>query len=638
MAMEKQTRESRRREKAILFLLAACVVPVVVGLAWGPLHKTAPPGLAPPPPAALAPEPSFDSAVALGEEDQQYLMSLFLDSLKPSGPAAGDTAAPEACRRVVDRTVFVTLYAPDQRPLRASAREKSLQETVQVLARRVLSQEEFQKKGFDRTEQLRVRFDIVTEEQDLPLDRREQFALLGVGAPLGIVLRFEGRGHAFLPDDVAERSALSYMDMFEALSREAELLPGSWREKQCHASVLRAESFVNSAPGSSNCLSLLRGLPLIREAGIAQVRRSCRLAADYLVHTQREDGSFAAVFQAATGSPEAGGDLRSQARAVSALARFCSWQGEKDGPHITSCRGALAWLLRHVYAPKDVGIAFVRSSEGEAPSLRDSAAVLHALCAYRQAAGDETLDDLIARLGNFLLFSQQEDGSFGSVPAPGTDKATPPESPRPDWDSQAEAAGALALVYGELKAPQFLLGSRKALDYLKGQREVSEQLQSARSYVTAVRELSRFLPVEAYTQGVRTIVERLLEMQLTAEEAPTPDLAGGAMRAYPPLVGETAADLECFLGGWLIAASSNEAGTIAFSVVARPAALNAGRYLVQFQFLPENSYYLAEPVAALGGFRQQPGSNLITLESVQQALDGLRLLAQAMLVETRESK
>jgi len=53
------------------------------------------------------------------------------------------------------------------------------------------------------------------------------------------------------------------------------------------------------------------------------------------------------------------------------------------------------------------------------------------------------------------------------------------------------------------------------------------------------------------------------------------------------------------------------------------------------QYLPENSYYLPDPEAAAGGLREQIGSNIIRVQTLESALRGLTMLARLELQDIR---
>jgi len=331
---------------------------------------------------------------------------------------------------------------------------------------------------------------------------------------------------------------------------------------------------------------------------------------------------------------ETAASVTAQARATGSLLRFAAWQ--KEDNLLPACRRAIGQLVRQVYvSPQVPERAFVNPSQDVA-SLQDAAATLDALCAYRQVAQDKTWDDLIGRLGNLLLFLQREDGSFHAAYDSAAHKAVQSEGPT-DMASQADAAGALALAYGELNAPRLLLGAQKSLEYLSQQDLRPAGPEAGRRFVEAARELSVFLPVDRQMPQVWKVADALRDGQLSPEEVPAPDLAGGILHGYPPPVAETAADLEVFVSAWLLTGQRKDAESRAFGQRTWPAALAAARYLVQFQFTPENSYYLEDPGAALGGFRWQPGSNLVILEGVERGLDGLRLLAESFPLVPKES-
>jgi hypothetical protein len=117
--------------------------------------------------------------------------------------------------------------------------------------------------------------------------------------------------------------------------------------------------------------------------------------------------------------------------------------------------------------------------------------------------------------------------------------------------------------------------------------------------------------------------------QLSVQDAPSLDLVGGSLGAQPPHVADTAADLAGFASWWLLETATEHAKD------ARCASLNAARYIVQFQFSSENSYYLVDSESALGGFRNKPGGNLATLHCAAQALESLNLLEDAMMKEAK---
>jgi len=642
--MTRQTRETTRRELAALFLLAVLTVPVIVALAWGRLSPARRSGAVPMPAPgeALAPGPSAAGSPVLEKADQEYLMRLLLDSIRAleTSGAPPDTAnAPEACRRGEDMTVVASVYRPGRERVRAMAREGSLAESVGSVARLLVKEPAFAQAGPDRSALLRARIDVVTQQQDLPAEQREELALLKPGEPIGLALWSAGEPYLFLPGDVAERRADDHMEMLRLLGRDAGLPAGKWREKTYPMSILKTLSFLNTEPGKADCLDVVRGLPLVREVGLAEVARSCRLAGRFLHGVQQADGLFPREYDAGAEIFLPGSDVQGQAQAAAALGRLCTWR--EDEQCLEACRNALGWLVRRSFVPKDrPDMAYIlHSGKADEPAaLEDAAAALRAFCEYRAASGDRTWDDLARRLGNFLVFLQRDDGLFASAYDSRTGAAMAGADPRWDIVSQSDAAQALALAHRELGEPLFVLSAWKALDVLSSQQVPPGAGPGSARFVTAVRELSASLSPDTCMARFEECLEAMFEQQLTAEDAPAPDMIGATLSGFPPPLEETAADLEAFVSGWLLAASRDDPAAAELREKSKSAALLAARYLVQFQFLPENSYYVGNPEAAEGGFRRCPGSNLVTLRSVWRSLDALSLLAQAMLAEYEEGK
>jgi hypothetical protein len=474
---------------------------------------------------------------------------------------------------------------------------------------------------------------------------RRQLVEVKLAAPLGVVVWQGERPCVLLPADVADADVGNHREMLEAVCRMAALSPIAWRDEKRLLTLIRTDSFVNSAPGGACPVPLVRGLPLLREPGLAQTTRSCELAADYLTRVQDQIGRFPLERDATSGIPTEGEDPCAQSAAAAALARFSATLAGDDAERksrrercIKACKTTLADLANMAFVPSaQPELAFVKeggSSVG-APSPADTAAVLIAFCEYRRATDDRAWDPMIVRLANFLVTCQDESGAFRQ-PVAEEGAAQGAQVPALDIAAQAGGARALALSYGAVNRPEFLLGARKALDRLSADAEAMKTADAARGFVVALRDLSPHLPPGPYLPRVREALETLVERQLRVEDCPAPDLAGGTLRAFPQSVDETAADMEAFVSGWLVNRTYGKESNYFLDECLWQAALGAGRYVMQFQFLPENSYYLADADSALGGLRHFPGRNVATLQGTQHGLDALSLLSQAMTLRMQD--
>jgi len=623
--MGEQGAKKRSSEAAALFVLVVLGVPVVVALGWGrlPWPARGARGAATP----RAQKPAFRP---LDSQEQSYLArSLFdaMTALDHEQPLPQARDVPAGCRQE-GFPLFVTLYGADRGSLRARAQSGALAESTRAAARRLLDDPACVARGLHLTGKARVRFDIVVGQQFLPTADREQFASLKMSAPFGVALENEGAETVFLPSDAASEGG-DHLEMLRTLDRNAALFPGAWRGRKYRVSLLRTWSFANAAPGSTDCVPIVRGLPLVGAVDLAQVQRGAVLAADYLLRSQYEDGRFPAGHNAESGVSGVG-TLSEQATAAAALAACCAQNTPTDERALRGCRLAIGSLVKQARVPRTRHeAAFMAPDEGKDASLLDAAVSLRAFCAYGTGFEDNTWDDLIKRLASFVLMLQSESGAFSSGYDVQAERVLPvAESPASAY-AQVEAARALALAYGRTHEPRFVVGAQKALDQLAADEQALRSYNVADQLAVAAQESSMSLPAQKYLQAVRRAVAEARKVQLSAEAAPAPDLAGGSLRSQPPTIADTACDLQAFAAGWLI--EDSPAG----AEEAKAGALSAGRYVLQFQFVPENSYYLPMPEVALGGFRSKPGSNMMTLRSTTAALDGLNLLAHALSPEAR---
>ena len=594
---------------------------------------------------ALAPERRLSPPLTIAREDREYLVRLLLDSLKAS-PRGGEptpvAAAPPGCHREVNAAVCVSLYAPGCERAFTLARAPDLASSVRSAAGRLNARAGFRRAWAERLDEARVRIDIVTEQVELSPHAREQFFVMGVGRPVGLALMHEGRLHVLLPADVAGPRVGGTDRMLSALTREAGLRSGAWRFRSVRVSMIRAISFVNVQPGGASCVEIPSGLPVVREWGPALLRRSLQLAAGYLTDRWAEGGGkpppeardVASGMEFPLGAGDAG--LRRDARCAAALARVAARR--PDDRALAVCSVVVRAAGDRARVPQAwPATAFVSCGEAGSPAqLADTVAALELCCAFRQAFGEKGVDDLIRRFALFLLLTQRADGAFHA----GHDEAA--EGPVLDADGRpliagqpatADAARSLLLAFKALDMPECLLGAQKALLWLARADEPLLGPAAARRFVVAAWEYATVAPADPFMARTAEAVDALARHQLSDRTAPAADLIGGSAHQMPPLVGDTAADLEAFAAGARIAAAE---GATQLHDRCREAARSAARYVMQFQYTALNGYYLRDPSRARGGLRRRPGSNLVPVESVARAVDALNLLTQLLESVPRE--
>ena len=628
-------RKTLQVEVGALIAYAAAVALPVVALLWGrgigvlDLAATVERGGARELHERGAPGKPVRFAVELNDSDRDYLMGLVMDTLRGMESSTAD--ATPAGVRGAGAPSFVTLYAPGGALVRAMADGQSLADGVRAAARRALEKAKERAWEDQRLQDVRVRTDIVTELVPFSNRQRRAFAVEGLDAPFGLAL---GPGQdlagCFLPADAAVRGTETHLEMLARLCTDSGLEADAWSDGGLALYRIRAESFVNAYSGRDRALSTPRGIPLVERVTLAKLLRACNLAGDFLVRSQRNDGSFAAIYRADENEWAGVSGVLEEAGAVYALCRlFALW---RNGAHLLAARASLPRLREQVLAEIDrAGTGSASSSVGLRPEgqVEVCAAVLCALCEYRGVSDDRNFDELMEELGNFLLRAQRPDGGFAetlqAVPGQQPDRAALQTT---SGRSQGMAVLALVLAFGQLQEEQFLDGARRCLDYIAGLGD--ESLADYGPWTMLA--LERAVPVlgqERYRQLAWRIVDSALGMQITEDHGAEPDLVGASLSSWPPTVLGAARDLQRFVSGWHLA--DPEQPVRKKDLLA--CATRAARLLLSLQFVDENSYYIPDLEQASGGFRFRPGSNTVLLGSVQHSAAALAGLADILRTE-----
>ncbi|MHC4788920.1 MAG: hypothetical protein ACYS8K_06920 [Planctomycetota bacterium] len=540
------------KELAGLFLLAVAAVFPAAMLAWG---REAPPA---PPPAPAQHDPEAERAaflppeggqwpVELSIEDGEYLIGLLLDAVgtpagkgRPVGRDAAARPAPVACTRPLRAPVLVTAYAAGGVRLRAEARAGTLAESVARAAAELASRTGGGR-GL-RADVLRVRIDVVTEARPFPATQRLAFAMRGFGEPAGVALRDGQRFAFFLPADIADYHAGTNEGMLRAVCRRAGLGAEAWRDPELPLWHLVVAGFVNEAPGGRHALPSPRGLTPGGEANISRLLRASRLAGQYLVRVQGDDGSYRTYWNPASNLGGGCESVPEQAAVAAALAGLCELRPRDE--YIISCYEALSYLMRFTDSlPDDPRMAFTRRDEvcHVVWELEASAHVLAALCRYRRVSGMSQPGPWIAALAEFLLFMQREDGCFELKYDARTGARTTPEDGLDEPVPQAKAALSLALAHEALGVPGYLLAARKAVDRLAEAEGASGLAPAeARWLAAAAGQVGSALQSDRYVPWIGRIAAERRRAQLQAQDVPAADLVGATLTRFPPPSGPTA--------------------------------------------------------------------------------------------------
>jgi len=569
--------------------------------------------------SGVLPEKGGRWRLDLTAEDGGRLVGLFLDSLRevregrtvPSRTQAAEPSGPP---------VFVTVYQDPLPVRRIGAREETLEAGVQQAAGSVIEALGTRV----APERVRVRVDVVSKMRPFGVDERVAFARETMGKPCGLALKTRGgQWRLLLPADMLRSDIETNLDMLHAMCRRAGLPRDAWQSPEVELWRLDVTGFVNDAPGGRRALASERGLASLGEPDVAMIERSCRMAAGYLLTTQEEDGSFPMFWDPATGLQGGCESLVLDLAAVGALSAFCEFR--PDASSLKACHRALSYGLRFTNMDERrprMGFTSAEEVCHKAWELEETAQLLEGICRYRHAGGRQETEGWLGALAEFLLHMQREDGRFEVRYDPKSgERSTPPRGFDPVV-AQARAATALALARRELQEDRFLAGAHRALEALSGER-APLSAERARWVMTAMAELDAVLGENPYSDWAADVAGQRREAQIGEGQALAADLVGGTLASYPPTAAETADDLIVFA----------TAAAMGLGEENLAAAERAARFLVESQFLPENSYYLPQPEGPAGGFRNGPASNVIRIQSMDSALRGMVLLTRLMLRE-----
>ncbi len=625
-----------RKSVAACFLLTVVALPLIGALLWGRSRRDAPTASAPNHLYFTSHRPALAN-FHLDRMERNALLEIFWRNLRSRKPLdtekrTPDDPIPKTLTIPTRFTVFVTLYAAGRDSIRRHSRKTSLAGTVRSLAQEIRESKTYTDRGFPGTEHPRVRIDIVTQSIPLSIRRRHQLSRLVSGRPWGIAMWKKQRTAVFLPTEFAEKRALTYRDSLEAPAQEMNLAPAVWKEKDTRISLLRSYSFVSARSNPRKGLELVRGLPFRRQITRNKVNSSCRMLARYIRRMQNSQGRYHEYRNASTHMSAPTARPPAQARATLRLIQHTArTEPDEKGKWRTAFRRSLAGLLQSVKTVPDTpSIAFVGPQKGtQAPSLPATAWVLRAFCAYNRLTSDPTWNGLIQRLSRFLLLSQNEAGAFVPVSASkeDTNEDRKEKSAQFDHYRQSICASALATSYGVTQDPAVLRGAQKGVERMRSHMRESDPLSipEHHQFIGSVFTLSHHLPATRYHALVRKSIRRILNDQLLESDVSSPDLIGASLQHYPPNTHDTARTLASCAAAWRILKQGSGGDESFLRERIRRAARLASRFLLQFQFTRENSYYVLIPAQTYGGIRQQPGSNLATVNDAEMALRAMDL-------------
>jgi len=674
---------ARRSIAALVFLATIAFALAVTLLGWGRMWGAPDSGIiagtqpTPPLPAPWPPEGGRWPA-QLSDADREYLLGLFQDTFaaKARGEGSPDlSAAPETCAARSVTLVVTTAFTRNGKSYRTIARKHTLAQSVAAAAVDTWARMQRPTAG---TRELRLRIDVIQEALVMSPRRRQTFSRQYSAAPYGVAIAVRKLPVGSKRSPFAIRPAADAVRMMtgatgpharlmEALSESVGRKPGDWRRADVHIWRIRADAFINDAPGSHKPQPCPHGLTPVDPMSPASQAAALRMAADHLLTGQDKYGTFPTLR-----APQPGlikrrcESLVEQADTTDALATsWASGMGVARLDALTAAFKGTAFLMRsEALQTLDEGsMKFAGRKEicNEVVELEATAAVLAALCglhaavtapgvpariaaeikarnaAGRPAAdfqklalfladgGDKALLADIEAMANFLTFMQRKDGLFDVRYIPDVALKITPPALRDDLTMQARAARALYLARRRLGKEHifYVAAANEALRALAANTADAEDTitsTEARWIVTAVaaHHAAMDTPNPDLIAWVGRITRARRARQLTADNPADFTFVGGTVESFPPESDATAEDLVAFATACTLAPTLLEENI--------NAAEQSAGYLMRLQYTPANSYYISGKRGGQGGFRRRPDKGVVPLGAASAALHGFTTL------------
>ena len=373
---------------------------------------------------------------------------------------------------------------------------------------------------------------------------------------------------------------------------------------------------------------MYRGNPLEPDVSPDGLLRAAHNGGDYLLRHLLADATFGYSYEPQLDEYAKGYNLLRHAGTCYALLELQlvldrEQPQASEQPYAEGARRALEQLLAtHVQGPKpeDAATDFEAIvSPGEQAKLGGAALAVLALLRYEEVTGDGQFRPHVEKLAKFMVFQQEESGSFASKYHYGEPDAKPFVS----IYYPGEAILSLARLAKVDPAGPWLETARKGADWLIDVRDAGKKVSDLPHdhwLLMALDELDQLTADERYAAHATKIAEAIITAQRLS--APYPDWVGTFYT--PPRSTPAATRAEALVAMSRLARRTGRDDKPYINALRRMAA-----FQLRCQITPENALYLPAPQRALGGFRRGLTDWEVRIDYVQHnmsALLGLRSL------------
>ena len=306
--------------------------------------------------------------------------------------------------------------------------------------------------------------------------------------------------------------------------------------------------------------------------------------------------------------------------AGAAVALFQLYEASREARYVEAARRAVTYLKGRFRPAREADALYVMDDDGKAKLGANGLALIALAMQMRldAAAADRAS---AVRLANLILRMQRRDGSFASyyrVQGEGEPEA------RESLYYPGEALLGLIELYGQTSDERLVAAAHRGAHYLIESQQRMSPLPPDAWLMQALEALFRIRRDAAYAAHAIRLAEAMIKDQYTEADAP---LYAGGYRAGVPRATPAASRAEGMLAAWRLARLTNDPRAARLAEALKLSL----RFQLSQQFDADNSFYLADPERAAGGFRESLTSARIRIDYVQHnvsALLGMRALVE----------
>ncbi|HKQ07812.1 MAG TPA: hypothetical protein VJ464_21980 [Blastocatellia bacterium] len=528
-------------------------------------------------------------------------------------------AAPQAITTARSTTLFITAFRHGQaaRPLAATgtsllAALKAALDSIDPKATRSLS-------APDRIQIDLLDGEIVTLDKPAATERDAHLSAAQLLQPGVEGIAIEAQGQTFyLPpsqlvvnrifaDDADAQPAEDLLDRVAKYFGVAD-----WRGSGVRLRRFRTQAFVEDHERHTALDLTASGLR--QEINRARLNQAARAGGDYLIRALKADGSFHYLYDPAAESGGAG-DYNIVRHAGAAVALLQLYEATREARYLEAARRAIVFLKRRFRTARAAEAIYVLDDDGQA-KLGANGLALIALAL--QARLDPGVADQVSagRLANLILRMQAGDGSFASYY-----EVKGEAQERASLYYPGEALLGLIELYKQNGDRRLIEAARRGADYLIDSQRGMTRLPPDAWLMQALEAMFAITHDAKLSAHAINIGEAMIGEQYT--ESNMPFYAGGYGPGVPRAT-PAASRAEGLLAALRLARSTQDGRAARLDEALR---LSAGFQLAQ-QFNEDNSYWLAHPERAAGGFRESLTSRRIRIDYVQHNISALLGIAR----------